>query len=154
MAHALPMRNKWIAGLVLCSLFGWADAAAWSSASLQIQSPAAAEALSAHRTHTSAAHHGCCPSLKSSVLVQISALPDPCGGQHRCCFSQAPAFPSSLPVNSERVFAGRTVSVIDCAKSVHSARSELYVCRCCPPLLRPKHGSAELIRSISPFIRC
>ena len=109
----LTMRNKWIAGLVLSSLLVWADAAAWSDASLRMHSPAAAEALSVHRT----AHHGCCPGLKSNPVAEISPLADPCGGQHRCCFSQAPAFPSSLPVNSERVIAARTVSVIDCAKA-------------------------------------
>ena len=110
------MRNRWIAGLVLCSLFVWADAAAWSGTSLRMHPPAAAEPLSVHETHTRAAHHGCCPSLKSNALFQISPSADPCGGQHRCCFSQAPVFPSSLPVNSKHTVAAKTVSVVDCAK--------------------------------------
>jgi hypothetical protein len=107
------MRNRWIVGLVLSSLLVWADAAAWSDASLRMHSPAAAEAPSAHQTHTTVARHACCPAIKISIPVQISALTDPCGGQHRCCFSQAPAFPSSLPVNSKHTVAARTVCAVD-----------------------------------------
>ena len=39
-------------------------------------------------------------------------------------------------------------------ESVHFACSELYVRPRFQPLPQPKYGSAELIRSISPFIRC
>src|SRR5579863_6834666 len=118
------MRNRWIAGLVLSSLLVWADAPAWSDASLRMHSPAAAEALSVNHTDTRIAHHACCPSIKINATVQISALADPCGGRHRCCFSPAPAFPSSLPVNSKHTGAARTVSVVDCAKvSTPPARS-------------------------------
>jgi len=111
------MKDKWIAGVVLCSLFVWADIPAWSGEMVAVQSPAATDARVVHETHASAAHHACCPSLKSNAVLQVSPLGNPCGEQHRCCFSRGPAFPLSLPVSSERVFTAEAISQVECAKA-------------------------------------
>src|SRR5271167_250999 len=118
------MRVRWIAGFVLCALLVWANPPAWSGERLPSQPPAAAEARSVHETHASAADHPCCPGLKSNVVLQAAPLANPCGGQHRCCFSHGPAVPPSLPVSSERAFAGKAISPADItAVFVVSARN-------------------------------
>src|SRR5450755_1814906 len=100
------MKDRWIAGLVLCSLFVWADLPAWSGERLSPQSATFAQASSTHETDVSASHHACCRGLKSDFVLQAT----PCGGQHLCCFSQAPDDPSSLPVSSETAVASSTIS--------------------------------------------
>jgi hypothetical protein len=43
--------------------------------------------------------HRCCPRLHSQIMLQLAPATQPCGPQHRCCFSSE--HPATLPVNSQ-----------------------------------------------------
>jgi len=98
------------------------------------------------RVPSSAHDHSCCPGTHSrfAPALTLSASPMPCGMEHRCCIRQAPAGPSTLPVESKvfRPAGSRTrTAVLDQPPIGRDHITEISVINCLPP---PSERSAVL----------
>lgn len=95
------MKNRWIAGVLVIALLAWANAAAWPGTQPS-HGNVASSGPSGHQ-HSPNGHHPCCPGKPLQTVFRVPSAPAmPCGSQHRCCVSQSPDLPLSLPVNEGR----------------------------------------------------
>ena len=99
------MKRRFIAALLLFSLVGWANSAAFCLSALTGMVTHVATTLAAHSGHN---HHPCCPRVTAKPVVRVWAPSSlPCETGHRCCFVQNPQIPSNLPSRSENSRADR-----------------------------------------------
>lgn len=99
------MKRRFIAALLLLSLVGWANSAAFCLSALarMVTHVAITVAADSHSPH-----HPCCPRVTAKPAVWVWApATEPCQNGHRCCFVQNPQIPSNLPGRSETSRADR-----------------------------------------------
>jgi hypothetical protein len=108
------MLRRWIAGLLLLTILPWANTLTWSGPSHHHLPPlAASSGPSPHQDHANVKGHACCPGFKGPEILVAAQSTIPCGGQHRCCFSQAPEAPPGLPVKAGNPqWEGRVSAVV------------------------------------------
>jgi len=116
------VKRRFIAVLLLLSLVGWANSAAFCLSALTGMVTHVATTLVAHSGHT---HHPCCPHITARAAAWVLApASQPCENGHRCCFVQNPQIPSNLPGRFEDSSADRQMNAAGSALTPDATLTE------------------------------
>jgi len=117
------VKRRFIAALLLLSLVGWANSAAFCLSALARMVTHVAFTPAADSNHSQ--HHPRCPRVTAKPTVQTWApSSQPCETGHRCCFLQNPQIPSNLPGRSENSRADRQIVATAVVPAPDAIRAE------------------------------